>query len=182
MDWSGRVGSEAFMLIIFAGLPGVGKSTIARSVAQRLDAIWLRSDTIDQPIMAVYGDDIADLGYKVAHGVARDNLKLGRTVVADCVNDLAITRDPWRAVATDLGIAFLEIEVVCSDKTEHRRRVENRVVDIPGLKLPTWAEIMAMRAEPWSREHVEIDTAGRDMEDCLAQVLASLNQQRGNAS
>lgn len=170
------------MLIIFAGLPGVGKSTIARSLAKRLDAIWLRIDTISQPIMAVHGDDIADLSYKVAHGVARDNLKLGRTVVADCVNDVAITRDPWRAVATDLGIAPLEIEVLCSDAREHRRRVEDRVVDVPGLKLPTWAEILAIRPEPWNREHLEIDTAGREVEDCVAQVLASLNQRRGDAS
>jgi predicted kinase len=170
------------MLIIFAGLPGVGKSTIARLLAKRLDAIWLRIDTISQPIMAVHGDDIADLSYKVAHGVARDNLKLGRTVVADCVNDVAVTRDPWRAVATDLGIAPLEIEVVCSDAREHRRRVEDRVVDVPGLKLPIWAEISAIRPEPWNREHVEIDTAGREVEDCVAQVLASLNQRRGDAS
>ncbi len=170
------------MLIIFAGLPGVGKSTIARLLAKRLEAIWLRIDTISQPIMAVHGDDIADLSYKVAHGVARDNLKLGRTVVADCVNDVEITRDPWRAVATDLGIAPLEIEVVCSDAREHRRRVEERNSDIPGLRLPSWKDIRERRPEPWSRDHLMVDTAGREVEDCVAQVLVALNQERGDAS
>lgn len=38
------------MLIIFSGLPGSGKSTIARALAQRLGAVYLRIDTIEQAI------------------------------------------------------------------------------------------------------------------------------------
>ena len=38
------------MLIIFSGLPGSGKSTIARALAQQLGAVYLRIDTIEQAI------------------------------------------------------------------------------------------------------------------------------------
>lgn len=38
------------MLIIFSGLPGCGKSTIARALAKRLGAVYLRIDTIEQAI------------------------------------------------------------------------------------------------------------------------------------
>lgn len=38
------------MLIIFSGLPGSGKSTIARALARRLRAVYLRIDTIEQAI------------------------------------------------------------------------------------------------------------------------------------
>ena len=38
------------MLIIFSGLPGSGKSTIARALAKRLGAVYLRIDTIEQAI------------------------------------------------------------------------------------------------------------------------------------
>ena len=57
-------------------------------------------------------------------GVARDNLRLGHVVVADCVNDVNITRDAWRNVALGVEAPVVEIEIVCSDVTEHRRRVE----------------------------------------------------------
>ena len=40
------------MLIIFSGLPGSGKSTIARALARRLRAVYLRIDTIEQAIRA----------------------------------------------------------------------------------------------------------------------------------
>ena len=75
------------MLIIFSGPPAAGKSTIARRLAPRLRAVWLRIDTLETPIMAAYGDDIADVGYRAAYGVAEDNLRLGHIVIADCVND-----------------------------------------------------------------------------------------------
>ncbi|HEY6734138.1 MAG TPA: AAA family ATPase, partial [Roseiarcus sp.] len=38
------------MLIVFAGLPGTGKSSVARELAGKLDAVWLRIDSIEQAI------------------------------------------------------------------------------------------------------------------------------------
>jgi hypothetical protein len=38
------------MLIVFAGLPASGKSSIARVLAQELGAVWLRIDSIEQAI------------------------------------------------------------------------------------------------------------------------------------
>ncbi len=126
--------------------------------------------------MAAYGDDIADVGYRAAHGVAEDNLRLGHVVIADCVNDVEITRNAWRGVAERAGAPAFDVEIVCSNPGEHQSRVETRVVDIPGARLPTWPQILARRAEPWSRDHLVIDTAGRGVEDCVAQVLAALDR------
>ena len=67
--------------------------TIARRLALRLRAVWLRIDTLETPIMAAYGEDIADVGYRAAYGVAEDNLRLGHVVIADCVNDVEIARE-----------------------------------------------------------------------------------------
>ena len=158
------------MLVIFSGLPATGKTTLSRLLARDLKAVYLRDDTMCPPIMAAYGDDIADVSYRVAYGVARDNLRLGHAVVADCVNDVNVTRDAWREVALSVGVPVVEIEIVCSDPAEHRRRVETRVSDVTGLTLPSWEEIRNRRTEPWTREHVVIDTANRAVEDCLAEL------------
>ena len=151
------------MLFIFSGLPGVGKSTVAREVAKRLKAVYVRADTIEQAMRDCMPDyEVTIEGYEIAYAVAAENLALGLRVVADSVNPLNITRDAWRNTAISQGKEFMDIEVICSDATEHRRRVEQRVSDISGLKLPTWDETVSRQYEPWTMKRLIIDTAMSD--------------------
>ncbi len=154
------------MLIIIGGLPGTGKTTIARELAHQLGAVHLRIDSIEQAIWdsGVVSRSLNDAGYRVGYAIAEDNLRVGRTVIADSVNPLPLTRDAWVEVANRAQVSAIEIEVKCSNASEHRHRVENRMADIPGLRLPTWQEVVSRDYHPWDREHVVIDTASRSVE------------------
>lgn len=155
-------------------MPGAGKTSIARELARTLAAVYLRIDTIDQVLLGLGLSDLEDISYKVGYAQAAENLRLGRSVVADCVNDMALTRDAWRAVGETAAVPTAEVEIVCSDRAEHRRRVETRVIDLEGFTPPTWAEVEAKRPEPWSRQPIVIDTAGRDLAACLAELVVKL--------
>ena len=164
------------MLIIFGGLPGVGKTAIAAELARLIGALHLRIDSIEQAIRAsgFVNQPLDDAGYRVAYAVAEDNLRIGGTVIADSVNPLPLTRDAWVSVANRARVRAIEIEVMCSDVNEHRRRVETRNTDIPGLKLPIWEEVVGREYHLWDREHLVIDTASRTIEqsvDAIRQVL-----------
>src|SRR4051812_17310242 len=110
-------------LIVLGGLPGAGKTTIARRVAAFSGAAYLRIDAIEQALRdsGMLAGDVGPAGYVVAYALAASNLALGRPVVADCVNPLAITRRAWRDVAARAAAPILEVEVLCSDVAEHRR-------------------------------------------------------------
>ena len=156
-------------LIIFSGLSGTGKTTIARELAKRVGAVYLRIDSIEQALRdsGAVTNPLNDAGYRSAYALAEENLRLGLTVVADSVNPLKLTRDAWVEVAKRTHARTLEIEVLCSDPKEHRRRVEERIVDIPGLRLPTWDEVVSREYHQWNREHVVIDTAACSVEQSV---------------
>lgn len=164
------------MLIVFAGLPGTGKTTLARAVAQRLSALYLRIDTIEQAIRSqAPGSEVGATGYVVAYRIAADNLKIRRHVVVDSVNPLRITRDAWLSVAEQASVELVEVEVICSNIAEHRERVEGRSSDIDGLQLPSWQDVLNREYEAWHRPHIVIDTACRTLDDAVAELNAQLN-------
>jgi predicted kinase len=169
------------MLISFGGLPGTGKTTIAREVARELAAVYLRIDSIEHA-MREAGWQIESEGYRVARAVADDNLRLGRIVLADCVNPWPLTRSEWRAVADRAGVPTLEVEIVCSDPHEHRRRVETRTADIPGHRLPTWQEIVARDYREWDTHPVVIDTARLTVEQAVRTIVTTAREQRASTA
>ncbi len=162
------------LLIALAGLPGSGKSTLARALAARLRAVWLRVDSIEQAVRDAGIAEPGPAGYIAAGAVAEANLRLGHIVLADAVNALEIARQGWRDTAARAGAGCVEVEVACSDPMEHRRRVETRAVEVPGLVPPSWAEVAGRAWEPWPRPPLRIDTAGRGIEACVDEVLAGL--------
>jgi predicted kinase len=163
-------------LIIFRGLPASGKSSIARELARQTGAFWLRIDSIEQAIResGIVTGSVDDAGYRAAYAVADDNLRLGRDVIGDSVNGWPETRGAWRNAGVRSGAQVIEVEIVCSDVEEHRRRVETRSSEVPGLILPDWEAVISRDYQSWRGDHLTIDTAGSCVEDCVRQVRAAM--------
>jgi len=167
------------MLIIFGGLPGVGKSTIAKKLAATLKAVYLRIDTIEQAIKdasKIGGQqiEVTAEGYIAACAIAKDNLELGLTVITDSVNPVEITRTQYRKTATDSNSRFFEVEIICSDRNKHKERVEMRSTSIPDFKLPSWQDVLSKEYETWQTKQLSIDTAHTTPQEAVNIIMSKI--------
>jgi predicted kinase len=92
----------SLMLIVFGGLPGVGKSTLARGLGRSLHAPVLSVDPIEA---ALWRAGIAPqqptglAAYVVAEALAERQLEIGLTTVIDAANYVEPGRQMWRDLA-----------------------------------------------------------------------------------
>lgn len=160
------------ILISFSGLPGVGKTTIARALPERINAVHLRVDSIEAAMKksALKIHPPEDAGYLVVAAVAKDNLVLGLDVIADTVNPVEISRRLWADTAASARAKLVNVEIICSDGAEHRRRVESRISDIDGLVVPSWDRVETRQYEPWKEDRLILDSTQLTTTECVSKI------------
>ena len=161
------------MLIVFSGLPGTGKTTLARAIADRRSAVYLRVDTIEETLLLDGGESLVDLGagYRVAYAIAEDNLRLGRTVIADCVNPIALTRKAWHDVGKRSNTMVVDVAVVCFDPEQHKLRIDGRPA---GGRASNWLDVVNREFDPVDEAAIVVDTTGRSVDQCIVLLQAAL--------
>lgn len=87
-----------------------------------------------------------NMHYGLLETLMTRQLMFGQAAIVDgVVDDVVLER--WQEVVTGYGAELYVIECVCSDRGEHRRRVEGRVRGIPGWHEIDWAHVERMRGE-----------------------------------
>ncbi len=143
-------------------------------LAKSKRAVYLRIDTIEQTLRDC-GFDVQEEGYSLCYRIALDNLQMGMSVVADSCNPIEPTRRAWEQVARNAEADFVNIEIICSDKSEHKKRAENRIPDVKNLRLPTWKEIENREYHQWQQPRTVIDTAARTEKECFETLLRAID-------
>lgn len=172
------------VLVVLAGLPGTGKTTIGRLLARRLRAAYLRTDVIAGPMLleglTVDSSEAGRVAYGIACEVATENLRAGVPVVVDGVHATHERRALWRGVSEATQTRLVQLEMTLADEVEHRLRVENR--QARGYVGPTWEQILDMRYDEWSEaidgRRLLVDTFETDtaLARCLTHVTNDSHQ------
>jgi predicted kinase len=121
-------------LIVFAGLPGAGKTSLARAVARELRAVYLDKDTLRDAVLTLGRDlkleQAAELARPLAYALlvdlARDNLSLGLSVVLDSPARYSAYREQVEQLARNQKADLKLIECICTDESQLRERIERR--------------------------------------------------------
>jgi predicted kinase len=101
------------MLILIAGLPGSGKTTLARALAAQTNTLHLNSDLMRRALglMGHYAPEDKAAVYAALLERARASLSEGKDVVVDSTFYKESVRAPFRQLASDCATALCWIEV-----------------------------------------------------------------------
>ena len=160
-------------LVLVAGLPGTGKSTLARALAGE-GFVWVRSDAVRKQLAGVAPEASASAGanegiytpawtertYQRCLTLARASLLEGERVVVDANFKLAAQREVFAALARELGVP-LQVFVCEADAATVEARLARRTGDVSDAD----ADVYRLAAATWEPLAPELgatilDTAG----------------------
>lgn len=162
-------------LIVFSGVPGAGKSTLADAVGRELAVPVFAGDWL-LGALTPYGDyhrsNLLDIADELLTTLALRQLVLGQSAILDTPAEQPATRERWRSLARRAGAHFSAIVCLCPDAEAHRARVEGRHRGIPGWHdAGDWTNVARRLATfpAWDGALV-VDTT-RPLEPTVADVL-----------
>jgi predicted kinase len=165
-------------LIVFTGLPGVGKSSIAEPVGQALEVPVFAKDWLEAALLRSglgagrEGERTGYAAYELLITLAGRQLALGQSAILDSVASVENVRRQWRELAAEHGARWRVIECICSDPALHRARLAVRQRGIPGWHELDWTEVERVRGyyAPWEEERLVLDTV-QPLQDTIRQAL-----------
>jgi adenylylsulfate kinase len=171
------------MLVIMAGLPGSGKSALARALAPRCGGVVLDKDPIRATLFGAeveytteQDDFVVNLMLQTAAWFLARNRQ--RVVILD---GRVFSRNAQlhRVIdfAEKLGLDWIVFECVCSEQTARRRLERDVAASVHPAHNRTYAlyQEVKQRFEPIPGPKVVIDME-RSLEECVAQALDAVTR------
>ncbi len=170
------------LVLFFTGLSGSGKSTLARALMDRIleagerTVTSLDGDVVRRNLSAGLTFSKADRETNIRRigWVAAEISRHGGIAVCSPIAPFDETRQQVRAMVDDAGGAFFLVHVATPLEECERRDRKGLYAKARRGEIPEFTGISSPYEEP-DDASVRVDTTGRTIEECLDEVIVSLN-------
>lgn len=162
-------------LILVCGLPGTGKTTVAKKIADETGSFVFNTDIVRKELFEKprYTDKEKELVYKLLFEMAEKFLKSAKNVVLDGTFYKKELRERVRKIARKAKSDFHVVEVKCEEKI-----LKGRMGKRKKEKTPSDADFEVYKKikkeyEPIRDKHFVVDT-GKDWEKQIERFLKAI--------
>jgi predicted kinase len=149
------------MLLIICGLPGVGKTTLAKAIAKRFHLVHLNSDIIRKKHFRrrTYSEREKMRVYDLLFYETEKHVRNGNGVVVDATFYKNVLRKKATAIAKKYKTKFFIIECTL-DESELKKRIERRK-KTKNASEADWTVYLKIKKqyEPIKEKHLTLNTA-----------------------
>ena len=162
------------MLILFSGLPGSGKTTIARAFSAKCGALHLNSDLLrrELDLMGSYQPEDKQQVYDTLLERARAALLNGQQVVVDSTFYKESIREPFRLLAAECAVPLCWVEVRAQESTIRERLKKPRPDSEADFAV---YEKIRDEAKPLPDPHLVLWSDGTTLENMIESILGYAN-------
>ena len=167
-------------LIVMRGLPGCGKTTVARALSKELGWPIIDKDDI-KDILEAQVPESGGLAYQAMWNLARRQLLQGLNVIADSPLTFSMAYEKARAIARETKAALAVIECHCSDEQIWRQRINARKeMHLPAHHQTDWDMFLGNRQRMLAEMgyaitdlHLVVDTVG-PLSEIITEIMTWL--------
>jgi predicted kinase len=164
------------VLIMLSGLPGTGKSYLARRLVEILPFVIIESDWVRKTLFpeSQYTGEESYWVHRTCHALMTKLLRKGVRVIYDATNLHERHRELVYRLADSEGARLLIVKTVTPEEvaSERLRSRHEESEDHHDISDAGWRvyKRMARRAEPIGRNYVVVDTS-EDLEPAITKIL-----------
>lgn len=165
------------VLVVLVGLPGSGKTRLARMVRERTGAVVLESDYLRRLLFGrpTYSQEESRTLFRAVHAAADRLLERGAAVILDATNLLEREREPLYAIAERRGARLVLVRLVAPRWLTHRRLRARQVAagdEYSEAGIAVY-ERMRFAEQPIGRDHIVVDTS-KDVRPAVDRIVEEM--------
>jgi hypothetical protein len=170
------------VLVMLSGLPGSGKSHLAREIVRRYPLAVLNSDALRRALVKRPSYSHAESArlFSAVHALIEDLLRRGVSVLLDATNLKEAHRRPLHEIAGRLGSRLVIVEIRADEDVIKQRLSARRAREDPTDISEATQEVYEMmrdEAEPIQGPHLVVDASG-DAAMAVNRIVNELAQKR----
>jgi len=163
------------VLVMLSGLPGTGKSYLARKLCEKVPFVVIESDFVRKTLFnpPTYSARESALVHRVCHILIDRLLKKGLRVIFDATNLVEFQREYVYRLAERNGAKLVIVQTTAPEEVV-RQRLEKRhkARDNHDISDADWSVYARMkrRQQPIGRPHIVVDTSN-NVEEAVRKIL-----------